>query len=331
LVSPEALQAEESARVAQEAEELPEAPRAWFLRPPLGRLVGPMDREILEAWIMDGRAPSGSVVAYGGGGSWRPIEVEFAAVFRRLSAVYQMPYAPRKAPLSGMPAVGILDAISCQRDELPLAVRQLHDAVHSRIEKECSRSVLGVQLLGTKSIHFPEIVSLAEEDRLYRLMPTTLLVAAFRWVEQEFYLVVPWGPLGQMPHERRAGETAFEDGLWLDLSWIASSPLALAARSAHLPLADGGSWSWISTDGDFEMVLVWGLQCVPLGLGRTLHMAQTGIQGALRRSFGVDWYLERQQGFVRFQNLLNLPSEGHEPHFLLSSATAMLLNELMEA
>jgi hypothetical protein len=128
---------------------------------------------------------------------------------------------------------------------------------------------------------------------------------------------------------RRKSEHVFDHGVWSDHAGLPDSPLSKEARHAQVDLADGINWRWISPDADFEMILIWGFQVVPLGPRACLHMLQTGMLGALRRTFGVDWYLHRQHAFSKFRDHVAVKGD-HEPHFLVGSLTAQLLNRLVE-
>ena len=325
---------------------LPAPSQRWWVRLPTGRQLGPVDHPTIVQWIREERAGSGSLVACEGGGSWRPIEKEFPEVFAAHRAdAPQRDYAPGKNVLTGLPATGLLDPLPDASFKIDPAIERLHRAAHERLAKECERSTLGVRLLGAKSLHLR--APLPPEPGLgppRRLVPDSVLFAACQWMEQEFYILVPWGELGQLPHElfsvvpesfpsalalRRKSEHVFDHGIWSDHAGLPDSPLAREARHAQVDLTDGINWRWVSPDADFEMILVWGFQVVPLGPRSALHMLQTGMLGALRRTFGVDWYLHRQHAFCKFLDQLDTRGD-HEPHFLVASLTAQILNRLVE-
>lgn len=321
-------------------------PTRWWVRFPSGRPTGPVLREVVEGWIRDGRAGPGSLVAFEGAGSWRPIEAEFEALCTKhfiRPTRRPLPYAPRQNPLAGLPATGLLEAVPNYRQALPSDLRRKHLAVDDRLARECARSALGVELIGTRSMALSEITP-AVRHPPSKLVAESVVVAALRWMGQEFHLAVPWGPLGQMPHEffsvlpgtfptalalRRQGEDNPEDAFWLDSTGLTDTPLTRAARDAAPSLDSAINWRWISESGGYEMVLVWGVQCIPLGARQWLHLVATASQGALRRTFGIDWYLQRQQAAAHFRD--RIPHIGdHEPHFLFGSVTGQVLCRLIE-
>jgi hypothetical protein len=316
------------------------------VRLPTGRQLGPVDHPTVVQWIREERAGPGCLIAFEGGGSWRPIETEFPEVLApRTLDVPQRDYAPGKNVLTGLPGTGLLEPIPDAKFKLDPAVERLHRAAHERLAKECERSTLGVRLLGARSLQLRD--SLPSEPGLgppKKLIADSVLVAACRWMEQEFYILIPWGELGQLPHEifsvvperfpsalalRRKSEQVFDHGLWSDHSSLPDSPLAREARHAQVDLTDGINWRWLSPDAGLEMILIWGFQVVPLGPRACLHILQTSMLGALRRTFGVDWYLHRQHAFGKFREQLSGKGD-HEPHFLFACLTGQLLNKLIE-
>jgi hypothetical protein len=324
----------------------PDAPRRWWVRFPSGRANGPVAREVVEGWIRDGRAGPGSLVALEGANAWSAIEKEFEDLCAKHfvpRSRRQIPYAPRRNPLAGLPAARLLEAVPNYRQALPGELRRKHVAIDDRIARECARSTAGVELIGTRSLVLSEI-SPTMRHPPSRLVAENVVMAALRSKDQEFYLTLPWGPLGQMPHEffsilpgkfpsalalRRKGEENSDDPVWLDGSGRTDTPLTRAARDASPALAADVNWRWISESGGYEMVLVWSLQCVPLGARQWLHLMATACQGALRRTFGIDWYLQRQQAALQFRDGI-APAGDHEPHLLFGSVTGRVLCRLLE-
>ncbi len=322
-----------------------EPPRRWYLRLVSGRLFGPVDRETVEQWIREERAGPGCLVAHEGAGSWMPLEREFAALCEALGHAHDGDAcAPGPTALDDLPDHGWLDRLVDERALLPSEERRRHASLEARLVKECQRSAFGLAWGGAKSIRLrtrPEYD--APTRGLIRLEARSALVASLRWMEQDFGIVVPWSPLGVMAHEffsilpgalpdalalRRLEADKFGGGLWLGPTGTAVDPLATAARAAQDSLANGLNWRWITADGNYEMTLVWGLQAVPLGPRRHLHILQTSPLGTLRRSFGLDWYLQRQQAFTAFRDGLSLPG-AHGPHFLFSCSTGRVIDQVL--
>ncbi|MGI8602567.1 MAG: hypothetical protein ACR2OZ_06160 [Verrucomicrobiales bacterium] len=323
----------------------PPPPRRWWVRLSSGRQFGPFERTIVEQWINDGRAGPGSLIAHEGSVSWKPLEVAFPELCRARSAARNDIYAPGKNVLAALPRKGLLGAVQDDREKFDAGLARQHQAAHDRLARDTERSALGMQFLGSKSVRLRP--SLPPEPGLgppMRPATETLLFAAFQWMEQEIYLAVPWGEMGQLPHEffsilpvafpsslalRRKSEHVFDHGVWVDVTGRTDSELAFLARQSQPGLVEGTNWRWVASGSDYEMILVWGLQIVPLGARACLHILQTSMQGALRRTFGIDWYLHRQHAFSSFRDHLTVPGD-HEPHFLFGGTTAQLLSRLLE-
>lgn len=317
----------------------------WWVRYPTGRQFGPVTRDVIVQWIAEGRAGTGCLVAHEGGGSWKPLESAFPEWTERQAAVRRDPFAPGKNALLYLPNNGILEAVVCEREKLPRDMRKQHEATHERLEKEADRSALGLRFLGSKSITLERPLPFDPElDSPLRLVPEVLLIGSFRWMEQEFHIVVPWGRLGQMPHEyfsllpgvfpsalalRRKNEHVFDHGVWLGADNTGNGIVAHEARLAQPELAEGIAWRWLTGDSAYEMILVWGLQIVPLGARGCLHVMQTAMHGALRRVYGLDWYLHRQHGFLHWRDRLHVTGD-HHPHFLFGCSTGQLLGRLVQ-
>jgi hypothetical protein len=154
-----------------------------------------------------------------------------------------------------------------------------------------------------------------------------------------FYVVVPWGKLGRLPHElfsilpgrlphpvalRRGCENAFGSGQWIGINGEESDVVALAARRSREDLTSGIIWNWFSRSREFTMVQVWGVQGVPLGPEKFLHAVQTNSRGPSGSELGLLWYLERQSAFYRFARRLSVP-DTHESHVLFGSCTGRIL------
>ena len=106
--------------------------------------------------------------------------------------------------------------------------------------------------------------------------------------------------------------------------------MAIAARRSQDELVAGIEWNWINRNKEFTMVLVWGLQAIPLGPDKFLHTIHTALRRRNRSEFGVLWYLERQSAFYRFSRRLSIP-DTHEHHVLFSCATGQLLADTVDA
>ncbi|MDB6069208.1 MAG: hypothetical protein JWL81_379 [Verrucomicrobiales bacterium] len=155
----------------------------------------------------------------------------------------------------------------------------------------------------------------------------------------EFYCLIPWSPIGRLPHEflsilpgrlpapvalRRATEDAFAGGSWIGITGDNTDIMAHAAEVSREALHQDISWQWHSDNGRYQMILVWGVQSIPLGPEKFAHLIQTAVHPDPRAPAGLRWYLDRQSSFWRFARRLNLPGAPGSP-VLFSSCGARLL------
>jgi hypothetical protein len=151
--------------------------------------------------------------------------------------------------------------------------------------------------------------------------------------------VVPWSRMGRLPHEifsilpgalphslalRRAKEEHFAGGLWIGIDGRDDSVPSISAGRSQDQLSAGIVWNWYSERRDYTMVQVWGVQAVPLGAEKFVHMVQTNGRGPGGCELGLMWYLEKQSGFYRFARRLHTQGS-HETHVLFASCAGQLL------
>ncbi len=330
----------------------PPAPRGtgrWFLRFPNGRQFGPVMKEMIAEWVQEGRADGESWIFEEGTEDWHQLKEIFPDLVKQISEAPVDPYAPEPLTVTRIPASGLLNYWPDEFATLSANEQAAHTKVIEHVQRECQRTMGVVRLLGHSSVHIGEKVIFGESSRLpEEARPESLTVFALGSQTTEFYLVVPWSKLGRLPHEfvsilpgrlpssialRRRGEEGFSGGQWVGISGTESDVLAIAARRSQDELSKGLQWQWFSEGGDFTMVLVWGLQAIPLGDEKFLHIMQTASIGATHQDYGLLWYLERQSAFYRFSQRLSIPQD-HETHFLFSTSSGQLfaiLSNLPEA
>ena len=129
----------------------------------------------------------------------------------------------------------------------------------------------------------------------------------------EFLSILP----GQLPSPvalRRGNENAFGGGCWIGASGNSEDVMAMAAARSNESLVEGVEWNWFSRNRTYAMVLVWGVQAMPLGSGKFAHLMQSAqreyADGSKVEELGLLWYLERQRAFYKFTRRLSLPGEG---------------------
>lgn len=315
----------------------------WFLRFPNGRQFGPVGRDMVAEWIHEGRADGESWVFEEGTHDWIQVKDAFPELVKKISEAPVDPYAPEPLPVTRIPASGLLDYWPDEFDLLSDREKQQHQTATEWVQRECLNSMGVVKLRGRRSVRIGEKVVFGESSRLpEEARPESLTVFALGNQSGEFYLVIPWSRLGRLAHEfvsiipgrlpssialRRQGEESFGGGQWVGISGTENDVLAVAAKRTQDDLARNIQWQWYSDDGQFTMILVWGVQAVPLGDEKFLHMMQTSTMGPNRTDFGVLWYLERQSAFYRFSRRLSLPQD-HETHFLFSTSSGQLFASL---
>jgi hypothetical protein len=208
------------------------------------------------------------------------------------------------------------------------------------------RAMGAVRLVGTRSLIVGEARYLggASPRDAAQMRAEHVLVAEFTAHGSDFYAAIPWGRLGLLPHElfsilpgemphplalRRSTEHTFGDGQWIGINGAEDDVLAIAARRSQEALTSGIVWDWFSARRDYTMVQVWGVQSVPLGPEKFLHMVQTSPRGSAGNELGLLWYLERQSAFYRFSRRLSIP-DTHETHVLFGSCTGQILTDVMD-
>lgn len=193
-------------------------------------------------------------------------------------------------------------------------------------------------LVGEKLV-FGGTERLPEEARAESVLVCSLIAQT-----SEFYLIIPWSRLGKLPHEffsvlpgrlpssmalRRKNEDDFGQGVWVGISGTEKDVLAVAASRSQEHLARGLNVQWLSDNKNYTMTLVWGVQAIPLGEEKFIHLLQTASMGPNAADFGLLWYLERQSAFYRFARRLSLP-QNHETHFLYSTIAGQLLTRSLD-
>ncbi len=315
----------------------------WFLRFENGRQFGPVMKEMIAEWVQEGRASGESWIFEEGTEDWHQLKEIFPELVKQINDAPIDPYAPEPLTVTRIPASGLLNYWPDELELLSPREQAEHREVIEQVQKECHRTMGVVKLRGHSSVRIGEKVVFGESSRLpEEARPESLTVFALGSQTTEFYLVIPWSKLGRLPHEfvsilpgrlpssialRRMGEAGFNGGQWVGISGTEADVLAVAARRGQDDLAKGVQWQWFSAGGDFTMILVWGLQAIPLGDEKFLHIMQTASMGVGKQDFGMLWYLERQSAFYRFTRRLNLPQD-HETHFLFSTSSGQLFATL---
>lgn len=317
----------------------PQAMGRWFLRFPNGRQFGPVQKNVIQEWIGEGRADGDSWILQEGTADWVQVKAAFPELVAKPQETPQDFYAPLQLGLTQIPAYGLLDYLVDERPHLSKNETRDHMEAYESVVRECSRTMGVVRVKGWKSLRIGETVVFGESSRMpEEARPDSLTVIALTAQGAEFYLVIPWSKLGRLAHEfvsivpgrlpssialRRKSEEGFDGGQWVGISGTEEDILAVAARRTQEELTKGIRWQWFSQDGDYTMVLVWGLQAVPLGSEKFIHILQTASMGPQNQEFGILWYLERQSAFYRFSRRLSIP-EDHETHFLFSTSAGQL-------
>lgn len=324
------------------------APRGtgrWFLRFANGRQFGPVVREAVEEWLTEGRANAESWICEEGTEDWKQLKDAFPELVQQISAEPEDPYAAEPLAVTSLSGVGLLEFWPDEFEFLSPREQQEHIKATEWLEEEIERSGGVVKMCGRRSVRIGEKVVFGESSRLpEEARPESLTVIAMANQGAEIYLVIPWSKLGRLPHEfvsiipgrlpsavalRRRGEDTFDGGRWLGISGTENDVLAVAARRKQEELAGQIEWEWFSEAGDFTMTLVWGVQVVPLGDEKFIHLMQTAMLGKDRRDSGVIWYLKRQQAFYQFSKRLSIPQD-HETYFLFSTSAGQLFTNLSD-
>jgi hypothetical protein len=322
--------------------------RKWFMRLANGRQYGPVNPEVIRSWQRAGHSGPDNFVASERDfyrtpdRAWKPTESIFPAA-KTVPDIDRSLYQPRFHPLVDFPERGLLNGLSDTLPVMSAEEQQFFATQDERIKAEVARSEQKVKFLTRRILRLREL-----PERDATLGPPTRLVAssvgfyAFEQGGREFYMLLPYGALGQMPHEFFSlVPGGFEYGLvqesltdengvcviWRDDCNRYKSPLLREARIHEEQLSSGLNWRWLSDDNLYEMLIVWGVQIIPLGPHRTMHLMQTSMHGALRRTFGIDWYVEKRFLFRHFRDSI-APRHSGQPHFIFSSTTAQLLCRL---
>jgi hypothetical protein len=299
---------------------------------------------MLQEWVEEERATEMSWILEEGTEEWVRLGDRFPEMFAKKIALPENPYAPLPLPIRDIPAHGLLDYFTDETDKLSLLEQLAHKAASEQIMQECQRSGGVVRLRGLRSLQVGDKLAFGESKRLpEEARPESVLLCALGWQTMEYYLIIPWSRIGRLPHEfvsmlpgrlpsslalRRRSEDGFDGGRWVGICGTENDVLAMAARRSTEDLIRGLRWDWFSPDRSMMMTLVWGVQAVPLGDEKFLHLVQTCSMGPREADFGLLWYLERQSAFYRFARRLSLPLD-HETHFLYSTCAGQLLARLI--
>jgi hypothetical protein len=319
----------------------------WFLRFPSGRQFGPAMTPMIEEWVREGRADGESLVCPEGGQDWYLLADAFPdLVSARAEAVPQDPMAPMHSLAERLPAAGLLEFLKDDHASLSEEARLLHEGAMEQLDRELRRVMGAVRLVGTRSLIVGEARYLGGTSSrdAAQMRAEHVLVVEFTAHGSEFYAAIPWGRLGLLPYElfsilpgrlphplalRRGTEHSFGEGQWIGINGSEDDVLAVAARRSQEALTSGIVWDWFSAKRDYTMVQVWGVQSVPLGSEKYLHMIQTSPRGQSGNELGLLWYLERQSAFYRFARRLSIP-DTHETHVLFGSCAGQILTDVMD-
>ncbi|RYD35289.1 MAG: hypothetical protein EOP86_08870 [Verrucomicrobiaceae bacterium] len=305
----------------------------WRLRMGSGRQFGPVRPEVIHEWLREHRANADCLVSPEPGGEWYQLEDVFGGEVHHPRPAAD-PLQPEETPAARIPASGLLDFLpemTATRRARSRRIVRGHQEVLRDLERECAATEGMVKCCGTKLVPLTHRRDIGQ--RGYGPQPLeaeAATVAAFRGRQgSEFYAIVPWGRLGRMPHEflsilpgqlpspvalRRSDEHVFGGGCWIGASGNADDVTAVAAARSLESLADGVEWEWFSSNRLYSMVLVWGVQGMPLGPGKFAHLMQSArhetFHGEPLPDLGLLWYLEKQRAFFKFARRLSVPGEG---------------------
>lgn len=313
----------------------------WRLRFRTGREFGPVTAELVREWIRERRADDGCLVSKDGGRQWIPLGEAFPPGEARTSDPASDTDAVALPPVDAIPASGILD-------RLPPAigagtrVQRDHESAILRLTKECRRTGGLITLKTSRLIRFGQLRNAyaLPSANVTLLEPDYATVVAFGSPSGgEFYCIVPWSIFGRLPHEffsilpgsmaapvalRREHEDHAGDGVWIGVAGNSDDFVSVAGRRVQEELTSGIEWQWLSRRRDYTMTLVWGLQAFPIGREKYAHLIQSAARRQAGAEFGLQWYLERQSAFYRFNRRLGVPGDG-APHVLFSSCAGRIL------
>lgn len=320
----------------------------WHLRFASGRQFGPVQPEVIAEWVHEGRADGDSLVCPEGSEEWFRVADAFPdLVPEKLSVPDPGAWDPSPSLAEALPASGLLDLLPDNYGDLPPTYRARDDEAREALDKELRRAMGAVRLSGLRSVMLggPESAQTMRQREAEQMRADHVLAAEFTTHGSAFYLLIPWGPMGRLPHEffsilpgrlphpvalRRGCENAFGTGQWIGINGAEDDVVAVAARRSREDLISGINWNWFSARREYTMVQVWGVQAVPLGPEKFLHAVQTSPRGPGGNEAGVLWYLERQSAFYRFARRLSVP-DTHESHVLFGSCTGRILTEAVDA
>jgi uncharacterized protein YbaR (Trm112 family) len=314
----------------------------WRLQFSNGRQFGPVSVTMIAEWVREGRAHAESLVCPDGVGSWYRLDEAFPDLFapEHQSAIDLT--SPITGALEELPAAGLLTYFIDHEDDLDAPIRAAHESLLLKLRKEVRKTMGAVAILGWRSIllgeaRFSATRTSREDERQLRADHAIVVELAAHGTS--FYMVVPWSRLGPLAHEffsilpgklphsialRRDTEHDFAGGQWIGINGREDDIVAVAARRSQDDLIAGIAWEWIDRSRKFSLTLVWGLQAIPLGPNKFLHVIHTAERKRSGAEFGLLWYLERQSAFFRFSRRLSIP-DTHEHHVLFACATGQLL------
>ncbi len=318
----------------------------WFLCFPSGRQFGPVVIPVIEEWIREGRADGESLVCPEGGGDWYRLADAFPdLVSPGGTPVTVDAYAPLGSLVDQVPAAGLLEYLSDDRDALTDEGRAAQDETLESLDRELRRAMGAVRLQGFRSVIMGEARYLGGQSsrEAAQMKADHALALEFSSHGNVFYAVVPWGRMGRLPHEffsilpgrlphslalRRGSELEFGEGLWIGIGGGEDDTLASAARRSQEAMISGIEWDWFSAKRDYTMVQVWGVQAIPLGEEKFLHALQTSPRMG-GHELGLLWYLEKQSAFYRFARRQNIP-DTHEAHVLFGCCAGQFLADVID-
>ena len=249
------------------------------------------------------------------------------------------------SPAAVIPAAGLLDLLDDCSAAPPRgrmrAIQRNHAEAVKSLEEEAARAGGFLRPRGSRLVWLGgETPSRHGRGGHEPLELEAATVAAYLGPQGgEFYCIIPWSRLGRMPHEflsilpgrlpapvalRRATEEDFAGGRWIGITGDDRDVMALAAGISQEALARDIVWDWFSDNRLYHMVLVWGIQAVPLGGEKFAHLVQTAQRPEPGAPVGLRWYLERQSAFWRFARRLNLPGSPGSPVLFASCAARLL-------
>jgi len=246
----------------------------------------------------------------------------------------QPPQAYPQAPSRGVP------------DCAPTPVQQ--SKIYA-IQREAAAA--GMQVVGVRTIAIGEAVTQQEAfaERMKAAIPfvrgalrtDSLQAFQIRVGNAMFLLTIPWSGGQILPHEFAtvvAGtlptSLIFNRSL-LDGNFATSAgendPLAEELGRVY-DLTDGISWD--HDEGRLTIKVGWGLQLLPLGDGRIVHVMKTAQHGIFSKDFALPWYAKKVTAFSTF--LATRPASAEPPspsrpgpaNFLQMPMSALFLDAL---